>query len=126
MKYVSWSVPTSLALPAYPLRSFQRDHRSATPVSADNTRVVNTDSDSEHTQDKQEVLSFLLFVNGTFACLLDRFWYAGITSKTRLLAMAVEWSNAEKEDFLLRQVHADPFERKMLAIGLAKLAGGNA
>ncbi|EIW61800.1 uncharacterized protein TRAVEDRAFT_63400 [Trametes versicolor FP-101664 SS1] len=104
--------------------SEERDHSSAAPVSEDTARVVNVEPDVQ-SQGKQEVLSFLLFVNGTFACLLDRFWYAGITSKARLLAMAVEWTDVEKEDFLLKQVHADPFERKMLSTGLAKLAGGN-
>lgn len=69
---------------------------------------------------EQEVLRFLLSMDGTFAPLLDHFRLAGITSKARLLTMA-QWTSAEKEEFLTKEIRMNGFERKMVSDGLVKL-----
>lgn len=69
---------------------------------------------------EQEVLRFLLGVDGTFASLVNHFRLAGITSKARLFTLA-QWASAEKEEFLTKEVRLNGFERKLVSDGLVKL-----
>ncbi|KAH9853855.1 hypothetical protein C2E23DRAFT_97788 [Lenzites betulinus] len=67
----------------------------------------------------QDVLEFLTSVDGTFSYLLDRFLVAGVTSRARLLTVA-QW--ADKDEFLLKELRLNAFERRLITDGLVKLA----
>lgn len=73
-----------------------------------------------HGLEEREVLSFLRSVDATFERLLDRFVWAGIADRTRLVILA-RWSVSEIDSFLSREVRLDPFEKKMISDGLRKM-----
>ncbi|KAI0723478.1 hypothetical protein C8Q76DRAFT_794412 [Earliella scabrosa] len=73
---------------------------------------------------EQEVRAFLRSIEASFEPLLDRFLRAGVTNRTRLRILA-EWSASEVDAFLLRDVHLDPFERKVVADVLSKVFRGS-
>lgn len=73
-----------------------------------------------HGLEEREVLSFLRSVDATFERLLDRFVWAGIADRTRLVILA-RWSVGEIDSFLSREVRLDPFEKKMISDGLRKM-----
>ncbi len=73
-----------------------------------------------HGLEEREVLSFLRSVDATFERLLDRFVWAGIADRTRLVILA-RWSVGEIDSFLSREVRLDPFEQKMISDGLRKM-----
>ncbi|KAI0773777.1 hypothetical protein C8Q74DRAFT_782137 [Fomes fomentarius] len=69
---------------------------------------------------QEEVEVFLRLVDPTLCALSDRFISAGISSESRLLAMAR--LPAEQLDIFLRcEVHTDAFESKLIRDGLQKL-----
>lgn len=72
-----------------------------------------------HGLEEREVLSFLRSVDATFERLLDRFVWAGIADRTRLVILA-RWSVGDIDSFLSREVRLDPFEQKMISDGLRK------
>lgn len=73
-----------------------------------------------HGLEEREVLSFLRSVDATFERLLDRFVWAGIADRTRLVILA-RWSVGDIDSFLSREVRLDPFEQKMISDGLRKM-----
>ena len=69
------------------------------------------------------MLAFLQSIDPTFARLLDRFVWAGIADRTRLLLMA-GWTTDEIDSFLAREMRLDPFERRLVGEGFRVLRVG--
>ncbi|KAI0676782.1 hypothetical protein C8Q78DRAFT_987358 [Trametes maxima] len=61
---------------------------------------------------EQDVLDFLMALDGNLAGLLDRFRFAGIIDKGRLRSLA-QWPTIEKDLFLARDLGLNAFERRM-------------
>ncbi|KAL7282056.1 hypothetical protein ACG7TL_003523 [Trametes sanguinea] len=82
-------------------------------VSQRATRKTKNISSSQMADD--EVLDFLTSMDQSFACLLERFQLAGLTSKARLQLMA-RWTPREIDEFLHGTLWLSAFERKVLHI----------
>ncbi|KAI9001126.1 hypothetical protein BD414DRAFT_22909 [Trametes punicea] len=105
-------------------------HTAATPNAANvisdsgqlsgDTGISRGIMDQAANADEQDVLNFLLGADKTSAYLLEHFRFAGLTSKARLSTMA-RWTQADKDEFLVKELQLSAFERKVVNDALTRL-----
>ncbi|OSD01833.1 hypothetical protein PYCCODRAFT_1478260 [Trametes coccinea BRFM310] len=108
--------PASAALPRKDTANRGRYAISRASEATSGVRIVVM---GQLTGGEQDVLGFLIGVDRSLASLLDRFRYAGITSRDRLEHVA-RWTPEEREMFMLRELRVSAYEQKLVSDALAR------